>query len=95
MAPALPRYLVDVDQLEVGLVDQPCGVQGVIRAFLAQPGVGQSFEVLVDQRHEPVERLAIALGVGNQELGDVGLWLHDHRTARQYRQRPGSARGFA
>ena len=49
----------------------------------------QPFEVLVDKRQEPVEGLAIAVGVGHEELGNIGF--HGRRVPCCTQEQSGSA----
>jgi hypothetical protein len=71
MTAIAPRRLGLIDQPEVGLVDEAAGVERVHPAPAAELDAGQPPQVVVDERHQPVERLGIAGAVGDEQLGNV------------------------
>ncbi len=76
MRPVFPLHLVDIDEFDVGFVDEGGGVEGMVGAYFAQAGVGQLAELGVDEGDELVESLALAAAPFEEDAGDVGLWEH-------------------
>ena len=71
MTAIAPRRLRLVHQPEVGLVHEAARVERLRPAPTAELDPRQPPEVLVDQRHQLVERLGIAGAVGEEQLGNV------------------------
>lgn len=69
---------IGIDELEIGFVDQRRGPQGVIPALGAQAVQSQLAQLVVDDRHQPVDRLFIAFTPLLQQLRDLlALGLHE------------------
>ena len=64
VAPGIPID-VGVDQPQIGLVHQLGGLEGAA-AFIAQVGAGQPVQVVIDQRRQLIERVAVAFAPGDQ-----------------------------
>ena len=61
----LPVRLALFHQLQVRLVDQRGGLQGVVRPFAAHVAGGQAMQLAFDQRREPLQgRLVAAANFG-------------------------------
>ena len=60
MRAVLPRDVIQANELEVRLVRERGGAQRVAGPFVPQRAVRQTAQRVVDQRHEPVERLPVA-----------------------------------
>jgi hypothetical protein len=67
----LPDHAVLLEQAEVGLVDEGGGLQSVAAALAAQVTGGAAAQVVVDERHQPLVGLAVALTPENEEFGDA------------------------
>jgi len=68
-----PRRAVLVGQAHVGVVHQGGGVQGVAVALAAQLAVGNAAQLIVDERNQPVQRLAVADPQLNELVGYLGF----------------------
>jgi hypothetical protein len=62
--PILELDAIDVDQPEVRLVHQRRRLQRMIRSLLAHVTLCQTMELVIDERHEPVEGRPVALRRG-------------------------------
>jgi hypothetical protein len=67
----LPADAAQVDEAKERLVDEGRGLQSVIVAFAAHLEAGQPAKLLVDERHQVIERGTIALAPGEQQLSDI------------------------
>jgi hypothetical protein len=76
MRPRIPLDALLLEELEVGLVDQPDGVEGVAGPLQAQAAAGDRPELVVDQRHELVEGAPVPIAERKQELRRVVLRRH-------------------
>ena len=70
------RDPVLVDEPEIRLVDDLRRGQRVVRLRRAQLPVGDPPEVVVDERKESVERLAVAAGGIQEQVGCLALSIH-------------------
>ena len=75
MGPALPIHRLMLDQAQIGLVHQSSGLQRGAGPFGLQVMMGQFAQLRVDQRHEAVQGLAIAMAPGVEQLGHVRHWF--------------------
>ena len=75
----LPIHALLIDQLEVGLVHQRGGLDGVPRRFAAKELFGQAPQSLIDGIKQPIHRRAITGLQVVQESRDFGRCLHAHR----------------
>src|ERR1043166_3212247 len=89
MRAALPVNVMLVDQLEERLVNQSSRLQGVLGPFAPEIAGRHSAQFAIDDWHEGVEGLAVAMGPARQQLRDVALrrCLHvsrgdQHKTSR-------------
>lgn len=73
MRPALPVHLA-AHQAQKGLVNQRRGLQREARAARAQPLCRELAQVVVHQRHQPLEGLSVAVAPGAQEAGDFAAF---------------------
>ena len=69
----LPLYAVLVDELQIGLVGEGGGLQGVIGTLGLELGSGEAPQLPVDERDELVESLAAPTRRGAEELSDSCL----------------------
>jgi len=66
------RHRLLVDQLQIGLVDEARGVERARTAFARELSVGQTPQLLVDQRQQLVEHGArVARGPGEERIDAV------------------------
>ena len=72
VGPVLPFHRPLVDELEEGLVDERRRLQGVVRALLSHVAGRELPQLAMDLRHQPVERLLLAIAPLLQEPGDLG-----------------------
>ena len=68
----LPVGVLLIHELEVGLVDERRGLQRVLGPLSPEMRVRDPVQFLVDERHQVIEGIAIALVPGEQEGGYVG-----------------------
>jgi hypothetical protein len=68
----LPRD-IDVDEAGVRFVDESGRLEGVLLALAAHVPVGEAPELLVDDRHELVERVLVSLPPVEKQRGDRRL----------------------
>ena len=71
VGPAVELGLRLVDELEVGLVDEGGGLEGVPRVFAAEEGACQGAELVVDQGEKNINRTGIPVGKAFEESGDL------------------------
>ena len=69
--PVFPGRIGMVDELEVGFVHQRRGVERVVFALEIALLARQLVELVVDQRQQLLEGLAIAVAVVLQQLGNL------------------------
>jgi len=69
MSPVLAAHTGLVYQPEIRLVDQGCGLQGVIRTLTTEIMTGQSAQLIVDQGHQPGEDFPVAIAPIDEQLG--------------------------
>jgi hypothetical protein len=55
MAPAAPLDAIELGKLEIRLVNQGRGIEGVIASLSAELPVGDAAQLVVHDRQEPVE----------------------------------------
>jgi hypothetical protein len=55
MRAVLPLHLPDIDELEIGLVDERSGLQGMPDPLVAHLAPGDAAKLRVDQRNELLE----------------------------------------
>jgi len=63
----LPLHVLDVDQADVGLVDERRRLQRVPRTFAAHISPCETTQLGVNQRHEPIERVGLTAAPGQEE----------------------------
>lgn len=78
MGPALPVHRPLLDQLEIGLMNQGGGLQGVLSALAAHVSACQAAQFVVDDRNQPGGSGAITIRQLPQESSDLfaGRILH-------------------
>ena len=69
MRAVLPPHLADVDQAQVGLVDERRCLKSVAGAFPGHVVAGEAMEFAVNERHQTIECTLIAAAPGQQESG--------------------------
>ena len=67
----LPAGAALIDELQVGLVDEGSGLQGMAGALAAELGAGDPFELLVDERRQLIHHRSIAAGKLGQQLRNL------------------------
>jgi hypothetical protein len=78
MGPVLQFHRLASQQPEVGLVDQGCALQGVIRPLGSEVIVREAPQLLVDQGHESAKGLFVALFPVTQKLSDLTGLIFGH-----------------
>jgi uncharacterized protein (TIGR02246 family) len=68
-----------VDQLEVRLVNERRGVQRRARILVPKAIMGDSAQVLVDERDELVQRVSVSLAPALEQLRNVGTQVDDFK----------------
>jgi hypothetical protein len=66
----LPNGALDIDQLQVGLVDEIRRLQGVRRRLTEHLSSRQPTQLLVEDRHQLVESRAVAVPRIGQQLAN-------------------------
>ena len=61
MSPVVPCDGFRIDQSQVRLVDERCGLQAVIGTLASDVALGDSMQFCVDERNQPLEGLLVAL----------------------------------
>ena len=61
MSARLPLDAIDLDELEIGLVDECGGAEGVAAALVAELAARDAPELVVDQGDELVQGLPVAV----------------------------------
>jgi hypothetical protein len=61
MSPVVPGDRFRIDQSQIRLVDERCGLQAVIGALAADVALGDSMKLGVDERNQPLEGILVAL----------------------------------
>jgi hypothetical protein len=69
MRPVLPSHVVDVDELEVGLVDEGRGLHGVPSALVLHLVSSDATEGAIDAGSQLLERSRIAISPRTKKLG--------------------------
>ena len=64
----MPLHLLQVDEAQVRLVDERRGLQRVVRALVCHVPPRQPLQLVVDQRHQLLERLGLAAAPRKEEL---------------------------
>src|SRR6185295_13246642 len=77
MSAVLPAHLCLIDQSQVSLVNQRCGLQGVTWALEPQVAIGHATQFLIDSANYVIEGFGVSTVPGNQPLGDLVLSLVD------------------
>jgi hypothetical protein len=72
----LPLHLALVDELEVRLVDEGGGLEGVVGALAPQVARGELMQFAVDEREQVLQRVAVAAAPFQEELCNVGCGRH-------------------
>jgi hypothetical protein len=70
VAAVLPVDLALIEQLDVRLVDDGCGLQPTMPPFACELPRREQAELIVDERNQPVERLAAAVTPRVEDLSD-------------------------
>lgn len=73
VGPAPPADAVELNQLQIGLVDEGRRTQGVVGPLPAELALREPAQLLVNHRQQPVEGLTIPLGELRQNPGDIGV----------------------
>jgi hypothetical protein len=78
----LPAHPPLVDELEERLVDQRRRLQRVALALAAEVPPGQQLQLAADERQQAVERRAVAIAPGDEQVRDLprGGWLGVQRS---------------
>ena len=71
MRAILPLHVTDIDELQVRLVDQSGWLERVAVAFVPHVAPGDTAQLRMDHRDEPLERSFIPLSPGNKEVRDL------------------------
>jgi hypothetical protein len=50
-----------IDETQIGFVDERRGLKRVADAFAGHIAMGQEMKLVVHQRHQPIQRLRVAL----------------------------------
>lgn len=72
----LPGWIGLIDQAEVGLVDESCGLQSIGVPFPAEITGSELAELAVDQGGQVIESLLVAFRPSGEELGNVVSGAH-------------------
>jgi hypothetical protein len=70
--PVLPVHLPDVHQPQIGLVHERRGLQALRGSLVAQTPARNLAQLVVHERHQPRQRVIVALAPGEEKRGDVG-----------------------
>ena len=81
----LPPHLIDLHELQVGLVHECGGLESVALALPAHVAARQPAELVVDERREGVERSLIPGAPGQQQLGHLRRRRHPGRAVLRVR----------
>jgi hypothetical protein len=65
----LPIHLLAVHEADVGFIDQSRGLQRVIRFLSGHIPARQPAQMLIDDRHELIQRSGVTLPPGKQPTG--------------------------
>ena len=76
---ALPIDAPLIDQLQVGLMHQRGGLDGLARRLAAKDLLGQVPESLIDGVEQPIDPRAVSRLEVLQEIGDFGRRLRMHQ----------------
>ena len=90
MGAVLPAHAAGVHQLQVSLVYQRGGLQGLAGTFSGHVVARQPVEMIVDKRSEGVERVCVASAPGQQQLGEMGAFRVHLQIGRFYISLPES-----
>jgi len=71
--PTLPLDLSVARHLQIRLVDQRRGVEGVIRAFRTELGMREAIQVLVELRENAIDGCPVAAERLGEEVGSLGV----------------------
>src|SRR5215471_4530950 len=71
MRSTLPVDSVLVNYAQVGFIDQRSCLECVALALAPQISAGDTMKLVVDQRHQPIQRQLIALPPVNQQLSYI------------------------
>src|SRR5262249_35152765 len=74
----------EIHELEIRLVHQPRGAEGVPLGLTSELVVGDPPQVVVDQRDESVEGPRPSLGQVHEGAGDVQIVSRGHRASGGY-----------
>ena len=67
MRPVLPVDVLDVDQAQIGFVDQFGRLHAVVRTIAVQAPAGDALQLIVDERHQRIESRLVSLAPGSEE----------------------------
>jgi hypothetical protein len=67
----LPVDPLNLDEPQIGFVHEGRGLQRMTRPLMAHMPPREPAQLVVDQRHEPVERSRLTAAPGHQQLGRV------------------------
>ena len=73
----LPVHLLDIDEPQVGLVDERRGLQAMAAPFTAHASPGDLLQLPLHERNHPAEGRLVAVSPREQQLGDLG-WMGRH-----------------
>ena len=69
--PVLQRQPVDIHESQVNLMHERCRLEGVPGLFAPQMAARHAAQLVVDERHQTVERLGVALAPGQEQCSYV------------------------
>jgi hypothetical protein len=79
MSPVLPLHVSDINQLQIGFVDQRGGLQRVTRTLSPHVTAGQTSQLCIHERNQLIKRALVAIVPRHQELRDFSwLFLRQH-----------------
>jgi alpha-D-ribose 1-methylphosphonate 5-triphosphate synthase subunit PhnL len=67
MRAVLPVDVLDVDQAQIGFVDQFSRLDAVVRALAVQAPAGDVSQLVVDERHQRVQSRLVSLAPSSEE----------------------------
>jgi hypothetical protein len=72
----LPAYAVLLKEPQAELVDQLCGLEGMIAPLAGHEVPSEAAELAFHKRKESIERGLVAVAPGQQKSGDLALRVH-------------------
>ena len=71
MRPVLPVDVLDIDQAQIGFVDQFGRLHAVVRTLALQAPAGDAPQLVVDERHQRIQSRLVSLAPGSEENGQL------------------------